>query len=194
MSFIEQRMLDPLSYGFSGGPTWKTRKIELRSGITRRNVMRSRPLHRFSGAFDKREESIMRILLETFNATRGAAYGFRFRNPLDYQADGEVVGSADGTSQTLQIKRTHVFGTESVDIPIRKPNSDVKIYEDGTLITATLDITTGMVTFTGTPGSTITWSGTFDIPVFFSDDEFEATIEDWNSVSVEIQLEEDLSA
>lgn len=195
MSFIEDTLLEDLSYGFSGGPTWQTRKIGLRNGVVRRNVMRSRPLHRFVGSFDLRDDGTLAALIATFNACRGGAYGFRFRNPVDHAVANQALGVAAGGAETWQLTRTYVFGAQSLVVPVRKPRAGgFALTADGAPLASTLDPTTGMVTFSATAGATIAWSGEFDIPVSFESDEFESTYETWNAHTVEVTLEEDLSA
>lgn len=195
MSFIEERLLDELSYGFSGGPTYSTRRKALKSGIERRNVNRSRPLHRFKGSFDNRDSVVVETLLSAFHATAGTAYGFRFKNHLDFEAELQALGEATGVSQEIQLVKHYSFGNQARAVPIRKPNADVVVVNQiGTVVAATVDTTTGMVTLTGTPGDELFWSGTFDLPVVFDNDEFAATIETFNATSVDIQLAEDLSA
>lgn len=194
MSFIEERLLDELAFGFSGGPTWNTLVKTLRNRHERRNVQASRPQHRFSGSFDRRESEVVQILLNTYNATYGAAYGFRFKNHLDYQAESESLPDGTGVSQSVQLVKTYTFGGQATPVPIRKPNTDVVITEDGIEISATVDTETGIATLTAAPGAKIAWSGTFDIPVRFETDEFSATMETWNATSVDIQLIEDMSA
>jgi uncharacterized protein (TIGR02217 family) len=194
MSFIEERLLDQLAFGFSGGPTWNTLVKTLRNRHERRNVQASRPQHKFSGSFDRREAGIIEVLLSTYNATYGAAYSFRFKNYLDYEATAEALPAGTGVAQSVQLTKSYSFGGQSTLVPIRKPNAGVVITEDGTTIASTVDTTTGIATFTAAPGSVIAWSGTFDVPVRFGNDEFSATMETWNATSVDIQLIEDLSA
>lgn len=194
MSFIEERLLDELAFGFSGGPTWNTLVKTLRNRHERRNVQSSRPQHRFSGSFDRRESEVVEILLNTYNATYGAAYGFRFKNHLDYQVEDEPLPDGTGILQTVQLVRTYTFGGQATSVPIRKPNDDVVITEDGVPISSSVDTSTGIAVFTAAPGAQIAWSGTFDLPVRFETDEFSATMETWNATSVDIQLIEDMSA
>jgi len=194
MSFIEVRLLDNISGGFSGGPTWKTRRIGLRNGIERRNVDRSRPLNRFQGSWDRREEDVLDTLIEAFNATAGSAYGFRFKNWMDYRAINQPLGAATGSDQSVQLVKTYPFGTMARTVAIRKPNDDVTILAGGIEIASSVDTTTGIVTFTGNPGDPITWAGTFDIPVIFDSDEFMGTIEETHVHTVSVALSEDLSA
>lgn len=194
MTFIESRLLDNLSYGFSGGPTWNTSRVELRSGVRRRNVRRSRPLHRFTGSFDRRDNVVLATLIEAFNATRGAAYGFRFKNWLDYQLIDEAFGVGTGAAAEYQLIKTYNFGAFSVEVPIKKPNNDIVVKANDVVVAATVNTTTGLVTTTATLGQALTATGTFDLPVMFENDEFAATMEVYEGTTVDIQLTEDITA
>lgn len=193
--FIETRLLDDMAYGFSGGPTYSTTVVGLRSGIQRRLVRRSRPLHRFTGSFDRRDEDVVAALLAAHNATYGAAAGFRFKNWLDYEADDEVIGIGTGAVQSLQLVKNYAFGAASNAVMIRKPVAGtVQLQANGADIASTVNTTTGIVTFTAPTGQTVTWSGEFDIPVSFENDEFVAMIETYGASTIQVQLIEDLSA
>lgn len=194
MSFIEQRLLDEVGFGFNGGPTWSTGQVVLRSGIIRRNVRRSRPISKFRGSYNNRDAIKAAELLAAFNATNGAAYGFRFRNHIDYKATAESLGIALGGAQAVQLTKAYTFGSKTTSVSIRKPNTDVVIYADGAPVSASIDTTTGIVTFTATVGQVMTWTGTFDVPVMFENDDFMATITTRNTTTIEISLIEDLAA
>lgn len=194
MSFIEQRLFESISYGFSGGPTWNTGQVPLRSGIIRRNIKRSRPLSKFKGSFNNRDKPTFKLLLDAFNATQGAAYGFRFKNWLDFEALAEPLGVAVDGAQTVQLVKGYAFGSKTTSVPIRKPNADVIVYADGSPIAATVDTTTGEAALTSTAGAVLTWSGTYDIPVMFENDDFMATLMAVRQATVEVSLIEDLAA
>lgn len=193
--FIDERLLDQMAYGFSGGPTYNTGRVGLRSGIERRQVRRSRPLHRFSGSFDRQDEGVVETLLNAYHATYGAAAGFRLKNWMDYKATDQVIGTGTGSVQSLQLTKTYSFGSASNAVMIRKPVAGtVQLYADGAPIAATINHTTGIATFSAASGAVITWSGEFDIPVSFENDEFVGMIETWGASTISVQLSEDLSA
>ena len=195
MSFIEARLLDDLAYGFSGGPTWRTLITTLRNRHERRNVQAARPQHKFQGSFDRRDRQVLDTLLQTFNATYGAAYGFRFKNWLDYQASGERIAVGTGDPQTAQLTKAYAFGGQSVSIPVRKPvAATVQLFANGAPIASTASGATGTVWFVAPAGHVVTWSGEFDLPVRFENDEFSATIETVETHTVDIRLVEDMSA
>lgn len=197
MSFIEQRLLDRLAIGTQGGPTWSTRQVGLASGIVRRNAMRSRPIHRYAILYQNLLPDQHRAVLDAFNACRGGVFGFRLRDPSEWQASGQVIATGTAASQTVQLAITYTFGGQSVVRPIRKPVAGVIVRANGVPIAATLDTTTGMATFTAPAGQTVTWSGDFDVPVRFESDQL---ISEFNRaasgliLSADVPLIEDLSA
>jgi uncharacterized protein (TIGR02217 family) len=197
MSFIEQRLLDRLALGTQGGPTWSTRVVGLANGITRRNASRSRPLYRFAILYQNLLPAQHKAVLDAFNACRGGAFGFRLRDPSDFEATAEVFATGTGASQTAQLVKSYTWGTETVARPIRKPNAGVTVTANGTPISATVDTTTGIATFTAPAGHIVRWTGTFDVPVRFEADQL---ISEFNRaaqsliLSADVPLIEDLSA
>lgn len=171
MSFIEQRLLDKLALGTQGGPTWATRQVELANGVVRRNASRSRPQYRYAILYQNLSPADHKAVIDAFNACRGAAFGFRLRDPAENTVTAMDFAIGTGASQSVQLSITYVWGAQSIVRPIRKPNAGVVITANGTPISATVDTTTGIATFTATAGHVIRWSGTFDVPVRFEADQ-----------------------
>lgn len=197
MSFIEQRLLDRLAIGTQGGATWRTREVPLSNGIVRRNASRSRPLYRYAILYQNLLPAQHKAVLDAFNACRGAAYGFRLRDPAEFSVVDQPIGVGTGSSQTLQLVKTYTWGPEQVVRPIRKPVAGVVIKANGTPITASVDTTTGLATFTAPAGHSITWSGEFDVPVRFESDQLISTYDRAAQsliLSADVPLVEDLSA
>lgn len=197
--FIESRLLDCVSYGTEGGPTWLTRKVGLRSGHVRRNAMRSRPLYRFSIIYARLRPADHAEVLSAFNACMGGTFGFRIKDWSDYEVEDELLTVGTGTPQIVQLIRNYTFGSQTVTRPIRKPvASTVTLTEGGVPMSAVVDYTTGVVQFTASPSAVIRWSGQFDVPVMFSDDQLSFSIDERNTngffLSANVALEEDVSA
>lgn len=172
MSFIEQRLLDRLAIGTQGGPTWATRQVALANGIVRRNAARSRPLYRYAVLYQNLLPAQYQDVIDAFNACRGGAFGFRLRDPVDFEAFEEPFAVGTGSAQTAQLVKSYPWGPESVARPIRKPNAGAVIRANGAVLAgATVNTTTGMATFTAPAGQTVTWTGTFDVPVRFESDQ-----------------------
>jgi uncharacterized protein (TIGR02217 family) len=197
--FIESRLLDCVSYGTEGGPTWLTRKVGLRSGHVRRNAMRSRPLYQFNILYNKLQPEDHAEVLAAFNACMGGTFGFRIKDWSDYSAEDELLTVGTGTPQVIQLIKNYTFGSQTVERPIRKPvASTVTLTEGGVPLAAVVDYTTGIVQFTATPAAVIRWSGEFDVPVTFADDRLSFSIDTKNAdgffLSANVALEEDVSA
>ena len=174
MAFIEERLLDCVTYGTQGGPTWLTRKVGLKNGIIRRNPVRSRPLYRFTVVYRNLLPDSHAEVIAAFNACFGGVHSFRLKDWSDFEADDETLSAlSTGAAQTLQLRKLYTFGGQTVVRPIRKPVSGtVTMTRNGvTFVPTSIDYTTVLVTFTQAAGGTIRWSGEFDVPVMFDDDE-----------------------
>lgn len=169
--FNETRLMDCVRYGSQFGTEFNTRIHTLRSGHERRNAMWAQPLGRYSILFDNLEPDQHDQVRHAHMASMGSLIPFRFKDWTDFEADQEPLTTGTGGEQTLQLSKSYAFGPVTYQRLIFKPVEDtVTIYEDGVAITATVDYETGEATFTAPPGSNVTWSGEFDIPVRFVSD------------------------
>lgn len=177
MAFIEERLLECVSYGTSGGPTWRTRKVSLRSGVVRRNPMRSRPLYRYQVLYNNLQPDHHKEVYDAFNACYGGVHSFRMKDWHDFECINEllpVLGT--GSSQAVQLVKTYAFGSQSVTRLIRKPvTGTVVLRANGTPISVSVDYTTGIITFTATAAATLRFDCEFDVPVMFEGDELPFT-------------------
>lgn len=198
--FIEERLLDCVSYGTAGGPTWTTRKVALKSGIIRRNPLRSRPLYRFHVVYRNLLPDHHAEVINAFNACFGGAAAFRLKDWADFEAEDQLLEDlGTGAPQTLQLRKLYTFGTQTVARPIRKPViGTVTMTTGGVPMAASVDYTTGLATFTAGSGEVVRWSGEFDVPVMFEDDELSFSGDDRSSeglfLTSDVGLMEDISA
>jgi uncharacterized protein (TIGR02217 family) len=197
MSFIETRLLDCVAYGTEGGPTWVTRRVGLKSGIIRRNAQRSRPMYRFVVLYQNLQPQDHESVIEAFNVCRAGVYGFRLKDWSDFTATDQLIGVATGSEQTVQLAKLYEFGNQNVSRPIRKLVS-ASLTANGSPLSATIDLNTGMATFTGTAAHIIRWSGVFDVPVMFEQDELLFAANNRTSqglaLTADVSLIEDLDA
>lgn len=198
--FIEERLLDCVSYGTAGGPTWLTRRVRLNSGIMRRNPRRSRPLYKYAVIFRNLLPDSHSEIIQAFNACMGGVHSFRLKDWSDFEAtDEEFTTLGTGAEQEVQLTKLYTFGGQAILRPIRKPvDGTVELTANGTPIPSSVDSTTGLVTFTAPDGSVVAWSGEFDVPVMFSDDELQFSFDNRNAqglfLTADVQLEEDVGA
>lgn len=169
--FNETRLLDDVAYGSQFGHEFNTRITTLRSGHERRTAAWSRPLGRYSLSYDVLEPDGHQKVLGAHMACMGSLIAFRFKDWTDFQAEQELIGVGTGAIHTYQLIKAYHFGPLRVERLISKPVAGmVEVFEGGELLPATIDYTTGQVTLSAPPGSPITWSGEFDVPVRFESD------------------------
>lgn len=172
IDFIEERLLEKIAFGSETGSAYNTKVIRTQNGFTRRKILWAAPLGRFSVAYKSLRPAQRDLVIRVHHVCQGRAIGFRFRDPNDYTAINEPLGIATGAEQNVQLIKTYRFGTHSVSKPIKKPvPATIKVFADGVQIPATVDGTTGIVTFTAAEDAVITWSGEFDKPVCFAEDD-----------------------
>jgi uncharacterized protein (TIGR02217 family) len=204
MSFIESpRFPEEISYGSSGGPVYSTTISESNSGHEKRNINWSLPRHEYNAALGVTHENFQDVL-DFFHVAYGRAYGFRFKDWLDYKSCGvhetvsnidQVIGTGDGSETQYQIIKTYVVGSSQKVRNITKPVSGtILIAFDGVDQASgwSVDTTTGIVTFSTAPGIDVEVSAgfEFDVPVRFNTDAIDASIDDYNSLNATIPLVE----
>jgi uncharacterized protein (TIGR02217 family) len=182
--FAEVRIDDNLIiYHTVGGPLFSTDIVPVDSGDEYRNARWSLPL----GQWELGERSMMpadfAVMKSFFNARKGQAQGFRFKDWADYRDEGggiivEVPVPPTSTQfeqfssgPVLQLYKSYTSGGETSMRKISKPVAGIKIYNDGMLDSgATVDLTSGIVVPSSSIG-TLTWTGEFDTPVRFAVDQ-----------------------
>lgn len=201
MSFINERLLEKVAYGFHGGPTWSTTRVRLLSGRRKFNAERSQYLLRLTAPFQNIKEIHHDIVLAQYNACLGPIHSFRFKNPNDYQLNDVVIGTAvGGAGETMQIVKPYSFAGTTLNKDITKPVDStvytnavpLSVTEDDVPLAFTVDYLTGILTFTSTVGKVIRVTGEFDVPVYFDDDALDVAFSTHGALNTEIVLMEAL--
>jgi uncharacterized protein (TIGR02217 family) len=125
------------------------------------------------------DDAYLLLLKQTFVACRGQLHSFLVKDYSDHAADNEVFGEGDAVTLAFQLSKTSSFGPASYVRTITKPLAGVVITVDGVATAATVDLTTGIVTFAVAPGagSILRWTGEFRVPVRFNSDVLNTTID-----------------
>lgn len=211
MAFVESRFPESVSDGTVAGPGYNTQVVETGDGreirISRWNGAR----RRFDVAKGIRSQSALYEVYEFFLAIKGAATGFRFRDPFDFStgangigatnAKDVLIGVGDGSTKQFQcLKRYTVDGEEVV-------RNITKVFDSGTgKVKVSLNdvdqssgwsvnTSTGVITFSSAPalGVEVKWGGYFDTPVRFSetsDDRLGFTLQNFEAGSSKLVLTE----
>jgi uncharacterized protein (TIGR02217 family) len=155
------------------------------SGFERRNSLWSNARLRFDVGPGIRSEEELGVLLAFFRARRGAARGFRLRDPSDYSSSAmtgtpamldQLLGSGDGTRASFALVKRYGSGdAEQVRRITRPLAASVTVSVNGLAATGwTLD-PLGVITFASPPpaGQSVRAGFLFDVPVRFAEDRLE---------------------
>jgi uncharacterized protein (TIGR02217 family) len=105
-----------LGLGAEGGPVFSTSVVQTQSGYEFRNVNWREARRSYDAAVGVRSEKDLATLLAFFEARRGRAYGFLYRDPLDsssapfdeaVSAQDQVIGTGDGTTTRFALVKNY---------------------------------------------------------------------------------------
>lgn len=174
-----------ISYGSSGGPGFNTSIIDLASGHEQRNINWSLARAKYDAQYGVKTREQMEQVLDFFYARRGRAFGFRFKDWMDFQLERQSIGVAGGTNVLQVFKRYEPLTSHFYDRPIMKivPGT-VQIWANGVPQAANrVNIDTGVVNTSTLAGQTIEVACEFDVPVRFDTDEIAISHDDWELMS-----------
>ena len=191
MAFDEIRFPDNISRGARGGPERRTRIVELASGREERNTPWAGSRRRYDASYGIRRADDLASVIAFFEARSGRLRGFRWKDWADYKsclpsqtpsASDQLIGQGNGTATGFQLTKSYASGLQSYVRAINKPVAGtVLIALDGVVQASgwSVDMTTGVVTFTVAPanGVTVTAGFEFDVPVRFDSDLLDVTLD-----------------
>lgn len=174
MTFHDVRLREDIERGAEGGPVFNTTVVPLASGHEQRNINWEYAKHEYDISYGIMGPEDYEEVRRFFYARRGRAYAFRFKDWSDFEMDS-VIATGDGSQTKFQLYKTYTSGGQSYVRPIFKPVSGtVTMYVNDVLTAATVDHSTGVVTFSVAPanGAEIRAVAEFDVPVRFDQDKF----------------------
>jgi uncharacterized protein (TIGR02217 family) len=185
MGFHEVQFPPKIAYGAMGGSEFNTSVTETLGGFEQRNINWSIARGRWDVSSGLKTKADMETLQAFFHARFGKAYGFRFKNWMDYQAMGQNLGIGNGSQTAFQLKKVYESGGYEYIRTIKKPVSGtVKIYKDSLIQSSgvTVDHITGLITFDSAPASSVivTADFEFDVPVRFDTDNLSVRLDRGN--------------
>jgi len=186
-----------LAIGANGGPERLTDIVRLASGVESRNTRWSQSRRRWEVGGAAMRADAAHELVAFFEARRGRAYGFRFRDPVDWKscAPGQAIaatdqplGTGDGVRASFQLAKRYQSGDAWTERVITKPLVGSVVVALGGVIASdvTIDHMTGTVTFASAPASGVplTAGFAFDTPVRFDTDRLEMALVGHEAVRV----------
>ena len=189
----EDQMLpfDDLPYPLALGrdatvmPEFSTSVAVTASGYERRNSLWSNARLRFDVGPGIRSEAELGTLLAFFRARRGAARGFRLRDPTDFSSNlmtgtpgnlDQVLGTGNGIAASFPLLKRYGEGEAVQQRRITRPlAASVVVSVDGVAASAWTLGAGGMANFAAPPaaGKVVRAGFTFDVPVRFAEDKLE---------------------
>jgi uncharacterized protein (TIGR02217 family) len=203
-SFAEVQFPPGISQGAVGGPRFSTSILSLSSGYESRNINWKNARGEWDVSFGLQTQEQVDQLIDFFNARRGKAFAFRFKDWTDYRlprwraTPGDmdalpVFFTTDGVTNTFQLTKAYSDAGGTYIRTIAKPVNvaicsagctPLQLLNDGTQMVNptdfTVDTTTGIVTLSpaiaATVGALIAGACEFDVPARFDTDDMKITI------------------
>jgi uncharacterized protein (TIGR02217 family) len=181
----------PLALGSDASisPEFSTSIAVTASGFERRNSLWSDARLRFDVGPGVRSEAELGTLIAFFRARRGAARGFRLRDPSDFSSNGmtgapgaadQFLGTGDGLTGSFPLVKRYgaggLGGSEAQVRRITRPAAaSVHVTIDGAATMAWTLTGLGVVAFTTPPpaGLIVRAGFVFDVPVRFAEDKLD---------------------
>lgn len=211
----EMQAFDDIAYPLALGrdatvvPEFSTSIATTASGHERRNSLWSDARLRFDVGPGIRSEAELGELLAFFRARRGAARGFRLRDPTDFSSNAmtgtptatdQLLGLGDGVRSTFPLVKHYGSGSDAQVRRITRPvAASLSVSTNGAAASGWTLEPGGIVSFTVPPatGAEVRAGFLFDVPVRFAEDRLEIAGADFAageapSVPI-IELREDLA-
>ncbi|MBQ4874854.1 MAG: DUF2460 domain-containing protein [Rickettsiaceae bacterium H1] len=195
MLFSEIRFPKDISYGAVGGPEFSTDIITTKNGYEQRNINWLSARIRYNVSHGVKTAKQLAQLISFFRDRKGKAYGFRFKDWMDFKCANQKIGNGNGQVKKFQLIKSYLKSTRIINKPVGKT---VKIFvnEQELKTGYEVDYQTGLVIFDNPPKTEeiITATFEFDIPARFDTDILSASIDQsniysWNNIPiVEIKL------
>ena len=166
-------------------PEFSTSVAVTASGFERRNSLWSNARLRFDVGPGIRSEEELGTLLAFFRARRGAARGFRLRDPTDFSSGGmtgaptmadQLLGTGDGLKADFPLVKGYGSGVALQQRRITRPVANtIAISVDGIASTGWSLVEGGVIRFAAPPaaGKAVRAGFLFDVPVRFAEDKLE---------------------
>lgn len=182
--FVEERLPDEVERNAIGGPQFKTIITPLSSGHEQRNIQWSQSRGEWDIGYGLshlkpgKSQSYLNKVIEFFYARRGRAIGFRFKDWTDFEITNQVIGVGDAALTQFQIVKVYnSVGVTYSRIISKIVTGTASVYLDSVLQVSgyTLDVNTGIITFSTPPAVDVVVSVTceFDVPVRFDIDKLD---------------------
>ncbi len=163
MTFHDVRLPEDIEQGATGGPRFKTNILMIASGFEQRNIEFEETRGFWDIGYGIQTKTDFNAVMEFFYVRQGRANSFRFKDFSDFEIGDDAtdtpqtIGTGTGSLTTFQISRLYSSGGFTFNRTITKivatptPRIFLDAAEQGSGFT--IDLLTGIVTFTVAPGA-----------------------------------------
>ena len=134
------------------------------------------PLLSYNVINDIKTKKELEDIINFFKLVKGRAYGFKFKDWLDYKVINQNIAVADGEQKDFQLIKTYNINNKLQTRKITKPKQ-VNIFTNNQDITTNISINyeNGIITFNTPPEKDTIISASFEfyVPVRFDNDKIE---------------------
>ena len=195
MSFHEVRFPTNISRNGSLSVNRKTIISVADSGAEERNSPWANSRRTYNAGYGVKSLDDLYDIVSFFEERRGQLYGFRLKDPLDFNStrpeqtpafNNQVIGTGDGSTTAFNLVKTYGAGATAWVRRIRKPVSGtIKVGLNGVeqLAGWSVNSTTGVLSFNTAPanGVQITAGYEFDTPVRLGTDNLQLNMTDFET-------------
>ncbi len=162
----------PIALGWEASveTAFSTQVVTTANGHEQRNSDWADARMRFDAGPGVRGEAELKELAAFFRARRGAAVGFRFRDPFDHHGEQEVLGTGDGVRTAFELVKHYGGQTRRITRPVV---GSVRVFVAGVeRVSGWALEPKGIVRFVEAPpaDAEVRASFGFDVPVRFAED------------------------
>ena len=166
----------PLALGREAevAPAFSTQVVASAGGRETRNALWAEARTSYDVGPGVRSEADVAALLAFFRARGGAARGFRLRDPFDWQARDERIGTGDGVTRRFALVRRYGEMARRITRPVA---GSVSVQVAGAAVHGFWVEAGGVVVLDHAPaaGAAVRASFDFDVPVRFAEDRLSVT-------------------
>ena len=199
-NFHEVRFPEQVSWGSHGGPRFRTQLFVSMRGFEKRNIDWAQPMMEFNAAMGVQTDVQMAQVLTFFNAREGMANGFRYKNWANYRVNGlaspwsGVIAVGNGVDKRLPMfklygeEHTHMYKRLQKIVIGTVVNVRVLVEPQIEGTDFTIDYNSGEIIFnTVVPNEWPVYCDAleFDEAVRFNTDNMQATVDQFNSQSLQ---------
>lgn len=175
MAYIREFIATCEAYGWNGGPQFNTLVVVMANGRERRRAQWAELQNKYTLPFQNVDPDGYRDIRRMFLVCRGQLNCFLYSDPLDREADDELLGFGTGSEDTFQLSKLSVLDGVPYQRNVYAIPDDVTLtvtIDDVPTTAFTVDRDRGLLIFDAPPGNglAIRWSGPFAVWVRFNHD------------------------